>query len=118
MGFADAGQGAASIVYLVLYVGLAAALVYALATRRPRLRFIGLSIFSAIRIGSQIAGALSSVLASQTGLTSWTKASASPCCPTRPFRPSSPTSSSARKATLPSSSPVRARPVELYEPAC
>lgn len=56
MGFADVGQGIASVIFLVLFLALGLAVAFCIATRRPLRRFVGLSIFTAIRIGSQIAG--------------------------------------------------------------
>lgn len=56
MGFQDVGQGVASIIFLVLFLALGSVVIWGLVNRRPKRRFIGLTIFSAIRIGSQIAG--------------------------------------------------------------
>ena len=55
MGFKDPHQGAAAIVFLVVFTVLSGACLYALVRRRPKLRFIFLMLFCLIRVGGNIA---------------------------------------------------------------
>ncbi len=56
MAFKDARQGAASIVFFVVFATLTAINIYGLVTRRPKRRFAGSTIFTSIRVGAMIAG--------------------------------------------------------------
>jgi cobalamin synthase len=55
MVFRDPNQGAAAIVFLIIFTLLSTANLYALSTRRPRKRFIFLLLFCLIRVGGNVA---------------------------------------------------------------
>jgi hypothetical protein len=56
MAFKDVHQGAAAIVFLIVFAVLAAVNIYGMVTRRPWRLFISGTVFALIRVGANIAG--------------------------------------------------------------
>jgi cation transporter-like permease len=56
MAFKDPAQGAAAIIFLIIFTALAYVSAHAFATRRPRFRMFCIFFCSVLKLGAQVAG--------------------------------------------------------------
>lgn len=53
-GLKDPAQGAAAIVFVIVFTALTVVAAFAIATRRPRLRLISILLYLLVKLGGQI----------------------------------------------------------------